>query len=28
VIEKKHNYQVSGKNLKNNNREYLFIVKN
>jgi adenine-specific DNA-methyltransferase len=28
VIEKKHNYQVSGKNLKNNNHEYLFIVKN
>ncbi len=28
VIEKKHNYQVSGSVLKNKNHEYLFIVKN
>jgi len=28
VVEKKHNYQVSGSSLKNQNREYLFIVKN
>jgi adenine-specific DNA-methyltransferase len=28
VVEKKHNYQVSGSALKNKNREYLFVVKN
>lgn len=28
VIEKKHNYQITGKNKKENNKEFLFIVKN
>ncbi len=28
VLEKKHNYQISGSALKNKNREYLFVVKN
>ena len=27
VIERKHNYQVTGKENKENNKEYLFIVK-
>jgi len=28
VLERKHNYQISGTALKNKNREYLFIVRN
>jgi len=28
IVEKKHNYKVSGKSNKNKNKEYLFIVKN
>ena len=28
VIEKKHNYQITGKTKKNTNKEYLFVVKN
>lgn len=28
IIEKKHNYQITGKNTKNKNKEYLFIIKN
>ena len=28
IIEKKHNYQITGKNTKNINKEYLFIIKN
>lgn len=28
VIERKHNYQITGKSKKNRNKEYLFIVKN
>jgi len=27
IIEKNHNYQLTGKNMKSNNKEYLFIVK-
>ena len=26
VVEKKHNYQISGKIYKNNNKEYLFMA--
>jgi adenine-specific DNA-methyltransferase len=28
VIERKHNYQITGKNKKETNKEFLFIVKN
>ena len=28
VIERKHNYQITGKNKKEQNKEFLFIVKN
>jgi len=28
IIEKSHNYKITGKEKKNSNREYLFIVKN
>lgn len=28
IIEKKHNYKITGKGSKNNNKEYLFIIKN
>jgi len=28
ILEKKHNYQITGKNNKNKNKEYLFIIKN
>ncbi len=28
IIEKKHNYQITGKETKTDNKEYLFIVKN
>ncbi len=28
IIEKKHNYQITGKETKTKNKEYLFIVKN
>lgn len=28
IVEKKHNYKITGKNMKNKNLEYLFIVKN
>jgi adenine-specific DNA-methyltransferase len=28
VIKKKHNYKITGKDKKNKNREYLFIIKN
>lgn len=28
IIEKKHNYQISGKQTKSKNKEYLFIVRN
>ena len=28
IIEKKHNYQITGKETKTQNREYLFIVRN
>ena len=28
IFEKKHNYKITGKNMKNKNLEYLFIVKN
>jgi len=28
IIEKKHNYKITGKDNKNNNKEYLFIIKN
>ena len=28
VIEKKHNYQITGKDKKEENKEFLFIVKN
>ena len=28
VIERKHNYQITGKNKKEKNKEFLFIVKN
>ena len=28
IIEKKHNYKITGKDSKNKNKEYLFIIKN
>ena len=28
IIEKKHNYQITGKDTKTQNKEYLFIVRN
>ena len=28
IIEKKHNYQITGKDTKTKNKEYLFIVRN
>lgn len=28
IVEKKHNYQITGKDTKSNNKEYLFIVRN